>query len=108
MPAAVLQGALFSSDRPGYTNYGGIGQIIGHELAHSFDNTVGQQFDLNGNVVDWWMPETKLKLLNKTQCIIDQYGRFIEPNINVNVSKINLFGGFNPILTEIHFRSMVN
>ena len=29
-----------------------------------------------GNLVDWWEPESKKKYLEKTQCIIEQYGNY--------------------------------
>ena len=32
--------------------------------------------DDEGNLVDWWQPETKEKYLERTQCIIDQYGNY--------------------------------
>lgn len=59
-------------------NYGAIGQIIGHEITHGFDDQ-GRQFDAEGNLKDWWMANTKEKFLNKTQCIIKQYGDFVDP-----------------------------
>lgn len=66
-------------------NYGAIGQIIGHEITHGFDD-LGRQFDKNGNLVDWWKSETKDRFLNKTNCIIKQYSNFVDPKLNMNVS----------------------
>lgn len=59
------------------------GNVVG------FDD-LGRQFDMNGNLHDWWDPETKLKFLNRTQCIIDQYGNFTEPKLKINVSNCRL------------------
>ena len=56
-PAGILQGVFFSSERPRYINYGAIGWTIGHEITHGFDD-LGRQFDKDGNLVDWWQPQT--------------------------------------------------
>jgi len=60
-------------------NYGAIGWVIGHEITHGFDDQ-GRQFDQDGNLIDWWHPETKTRYLNKAQCIIQQYGNYTIPN----------------------------
>lgn len=75
VPAGILQGDFFSNDRPRYMNYGAIGWIIGHEITHAFDDK-GRQFDGDGNLVEWWKPETKEKFIKKIECIIKQYGNY--------------------------------
>ena len=59
-PAGILQGTFFSSERPHYMNYGAIGWVIGHEITHGFDDH-GKQYDQDGNLVEWWLQETKDK-----------------------------------------------
>lgn len=105
-PAGILQGRFLSEHRPNYMNYGAIGQIIGHEITHGellfmcihqckkndlncvffigFDD-LGRQFDSFGNLKDWWMPSTKAQFLNRTKCIIEQYGNFTEPKLKMKV-----------------------
>jgi len=91
-PAGILQGIFFSSDRPKYMNYGAIGWVIGHEITHGFDDQ-GRQFDEQGNLVDWWHPETKKRYLKKAQCIISQYGNYtIKALDNMQLNGINTQG----------------
>ncbi|XP_066258701.1 neprilysin-2 isoform X4 [Euwallacea similis] len=90
-PAGILQGVFFNADRPRYMNYGAIGFVIGHEITHGFDDQ-GRQFDKNGNLVDWWQEETKKAFVEKAQCIIDQYGNYSVPELNLNLNGINTQG----------------
>ncbi|CAH1130598.1 unnamed protein product [Ceutorhynchus assimilis] len=90
-PAGILQGVFFSADRPRYMNYGAIGFVIGHEITHGFDDQ-GRQFDKDGNLVDWWQPETKSAFVEKAQCIIDQYGNYSVPELNLNLNGVNTQG----------------
>lgn len=66
-------------------NYASIGSIIGHEITHGFDDQ-GRQYDLDGNLADWWEPQTQQQFLEKAQCIIDQYGNFSDARTNLNVT----------------------
>ncbi|XP_023345566.1 neprilysin-2 [Eurytemora carolleeae] len=91
-PAGILQGIFFSAERPRYMNYGAIGWVIGHEITHGFDDQ-GRQFDLDGNLVDWWHPETKSSYLKKAECIIEQYGNYTIPDLdNLAVNGLNTQG----------------
>lgn len=85
-PAGILQGQFFRADRPRYMNYGAIGFVIGHEITHGFDDQ-GRQFDKQGNLVDWWKPDTKTAYLKKAKCIVEQYGNYTEPMTNLKVSR---------------------
>lgn len=70
-------------------NYGAIGFVIGHEITHGFDDQ-GRQFDKDGNLVDWWAPDTQTAFVKKAQCIIDQYGNYTVPEVGLNVSIFTL------------------
>lgn len=84
IPAAILQEPFFFADRPAYMNYGAIGQVIGHEITHGFDNA-GHQFDANGNVADWLKPVAKRTFASNAQCIVDQYGNYRNTELNRTV-----------------------
>lgn len=65
-------------------NYGAIGFVIGHEITHGFDDQ-GRQFDKDGNLVDWWAPQTKENYLERAECIIHQYGNYTVEDVGLNV-----------------------
>merc|ERR1712088_1268738 len=87
-PAGILDGVFFQEDRPLYMNYGAIGFVVGHEITHGFDDQ-GSQKDGDGNLVDWWEPESKKRYLEKAQCIIDQYGNY---TVEVDGETLNVNG----------------
>ena len=87
----TTQGIFFSNDRPKYMNYGAIGWVIGHEITHGFDNQ-GRQFDMEGNLVDWWEPSTKASYLRKASCIIEQYGSYKIERLGLSLNGINTQG----------------
>eukprot|EP00088_Acartia_fossae_P063834 TRINITY_DN7820_c0_g1_i2.p1 TRINITY_DN7820_c0_g1~~TRINITY_DN7820_c0_g1_i2.p1 ORF type:complete len:771 (+),score=167.12 TRINITY_DN7820_c0_g1_i2:291-2315(+) len=87
-PAGILDGLFFQADRPSYMNYGAIGMVVGHEITHGFDDQ-GSQRDGEGNLRDWWESDTKNNYLEKTKCIIEQYGNF---TVEVDGETLNLNG----------------
>ncbi|XP_022169537.1 neprilysin-11-like [Myzus persicae] len=91
LPAGILQGVFFSSDRPRYMNYGAIGFVIGHEITHGFDDQ-GRKYDKHGNLVDWWANETKKRFLEKVLCIIKQYGNYTADEVGLKLNGINTQG----------------
>lgn len=86
-PAGILQGHFFNAQRPKYMNYGAIGFVIGHEITHGFDDQ-GRQFDVDGNLVDWWHENTQKAYLEKAKCIIEQYGNFTDQLTGLKVKRI--------------------
>merc|ERR1711971_680364 len=87
-PAGILDGVFFQEDRPLYMNYGAIGFVVGHGITHGFDDQ-GSQKDGEGNLVDWWEPETKTRYLEKARCIIEQYGNY---TVEVEGETLNVNG----------------
>ncbi|XP_043651287.1 neprilysin-2 isoform X1 [Drosophila teissieri] len=90
-PAGILQGHFFNAQRPKYMNFGAIGYVIGHEITHGFDDQ-GRQFDVKGNLRDWWHPDTQKAYLAKAKCIIEQYGNYTEMATGLNLNGINTQG----------------
>ena len=75
-PAGILQPPFYYKNVDEAANYGAIGAVVGHELTHGFDDQ-GRQFDGEGNLRDWWKPEDKQKFLERTGCVVDEYGNFV-------------------------------
>ncbi len=75
MPAGILQPPFFGKDRGIAANMGGIGMVMGHELTHGFDDQ-GAQFDLDGNLKNWWQDADKKQFDAKGTCVADQYSTF--------------------------------
>lgn len=84
-PSGILQHPFFNADNPWYSNYAGVGFIVGHEMTHGFDDQ-GRQFDKNGHFLDWWQPETKKKFLENARCIIKQYSNYTVEELGLKVS----------------------
>ena len=55
----------------------------------------GRQFDINGNLNQWWNTSIITKFKEKTQCFIDQYSQFVVPEagLNVRISLYTIFMG---------------
>lgn len=87
IPAGILRGRLYSLDRPRYLNFGGIGQILGHEIMHGFGE-YGSNFLFKGNYFRWWQTNTPTKFQEKIKCLIDQYGNFTVPSLNISVRSV--------------------
>ena len=58
-------------------------------MTHGFDDE-GRQYDKNGDLVDWWQPETKNKYLEKTDCIVTEYGNYTAEEVGLKVRIIIL------------------
>ncbi len=75
LPAGILQSPFFGAERGIAANMGGIGFVMGHELTHGFDDQ-GAQFDLDGNLKNWWQDADKKQFDAKGTCVADQYTTF--------------------------------
>jgi predicted metalloendopeptidase len=76
LPAGQLQPPFFGALFHPAVNFGSTGGgTIGHEMTHGFDDQ-GSQFDLDGNLKDWWSKATKDKFAVATKCVVDQYAQY--------------------------------
>lgn len=83
-PAGILQFPFFAPEADDAINYGGIGAVIGHEMAHGFDDS-GAQYDKDGNLRNWWTAEDKAKFEAKTKALGEQFDAYtVLDTIHVN------------------------
>ena len=71
-PAAILQPPFYNPNADDAVNYGAIGVVIAHEMTHGFDDQ-GSQFDLYGNMNDWWTKEDRAAFEAKTNILVEQF-----------------------------------
>jgi len=72
-PAGILQPPFYDNKMDDAVNMGAIGAVIGHELTHGFDDQ-GRQFDLDGNLKDWWSDKDAQEFERRADCFVKQYG----------------------------------
>ncbi len=71
-PAGILQPPFFDMNADDAANYGAIGVVIGHEMTHGFDDQ-GRNYDLKGNLTDWWTEEDAKAFTDRAQLIVNHF-----------------------------------
>jgi predicted metalloendopeptidase len=74
VPAGVLQPPIFTDDADDAINYGALGAIVGHEIAHGLDD-IGRQFDGRSAVRNWWTEKDQQAFLEIAAAIHAQAGQ---------------------------------
>ncbi len=83
-PAGMLQPPYFDPRRPDVMDYGAIGQVIGHEISHSFDDQ-GALFDASGRLRNWWTPADLERFHAASGRLVQQYNSYHPfPDLAVN------------------------
>ncbi|XP_016950026.1 neprilysin-1 [Drosophila biarmipes] len=74
LPTSFMQHRYLWDDvYPAALKYGTLGFILGHEMAHAFDD-VSRLFDSRGNLNDTWSRQTKLSFELNKKCLAEQFG----------------------------------
>lgn len=71
-PAGILQPPFFDRAATDAVNFGAMGMVVGHEITHGFDDE-GRQFDVDGNLKDWWSAPSGKAFEEKALCVKEQY-----------------------------------
>ncbi|XP_055543681.1 uncharacterized protein LOC129729211 [Wyeomyia smithii] len=74
IPIAIIQYPFYHLGLEAL-NYGALGEVLGHELTHGFDNS-GRHYDKNGNMKRWWSNHTIQEYDDRADCFVDQYSSF--------------------------------
>lgn len=82
-PAAKFQPPFFDPLADDATNYGALGATLGHEIVHAFDDE-GRQYDAEGNLRDWWLPEDAIRFDERANRLVAQFDAYRINNQAVN------------------------
>ncbi len=74
VPAGILAPPFYDQSAEYEENLGGIGTVIAHEISHAFD-TVGVQFDENGNLIPRKSAQNFISLSTINRKIIEEYSK---------------------------------
>jgi predicted metalloendopeptidase len=74
-PAGYLQPPFFDPKSDDPVNYGAIGTSIGHEMTHGYDDS-GRKYDGDGNLVDWWSPESTERFKARSGGVVKQFAAY--------------------------------
>lgn len=72
VPVAALIQPYLHNNLPEYISYGMIGMVFSHGILHAFD-LIGTEYDENGSKIAWMLPDTKLRLQARLECIVKQH-----------------------------------
>ncbi|XP_029721735.2 endothelin-converting enzyme 1 [Aedes albopictus] len=77
IPVAIIQYPFYYLGLDAL-NYGALGEVLGHELTHGFDNA-GRHYDKFGNEKRWWSNHTLQEYDKRAQCLEEQYSSYYVP-----------------------------
>ena len=73
---AIMHAPYFDEDADYYTNLGGLGMVVAHEMGHAFDSNC-INYDADGNYnPDWIGKEDREELNNRMDRMIEYYSSF--------------------------------
>jgi putative endopeptidase len=75
-PAGILQPPFFNKEASDAVNFGSMGMVVGHEITHGFDDE-GRQFDVDGNLKDWWTEGSGKAFEQRVSCVEKQYDAYV-------------------------------
>lgn len=82
--ASLMQSPKFDSTASLATSYGAIGAIVGHDVTH-FVDTLGAEYEVDGQMRRWWTPEDMTHYEASTAALINQYSSYRPlPDLAVN------------------------
>ncbi|XP_064537301.1 membrane metallo-endopeptidase-like 1 [Drosophila montana] len=79
----MSQWPLYHVQLPAVLKFAGIGNIVGHEMAHGFDSYC-YQFNYDGKKMNWWSAGSLRNFKARYRCLESQYNKYILLGVATN------------------------
>jgi putative endopeptidase len=82
--ASLMQPPKFDPTASDAASYGAIGAIVGHDVTH-FVDTLGAEYEVDGQMRRWWTPEDVSRFQTSTEALVNQFSSYQPlPDLTVN------------------------
>ncbi|XP_014086338.2 endothelin-converting enzyme 1 [Bactrocera oleae] len=79
----ISQTPFYHLKYPASIKFSGIGNIIGHEMAHGFDSYC-YQYNYDGKKLNWWTEASLRNFKERYRCLESQYNKYIFHGVLTN------------------------
>ncbi|CAD6998360.1 unnamed protein product [Ceratitis capitata] len=103
----ISQAPFYHYKYPPSIKFSGIGNIIGHEMAHGFDSYC-YQFNYDGKKMNWWTEASLRNFKERYRCMESQYNKYIFHGVLTNGTLTSGDNIADNVGTRISYQAYLN
>ncbi|XP_054083220.1 endothelin-converting enzyme 1 [Zeugodacus cucurbitae] len=103
----ISQAPFYHLKYPASIKFSGIGNIIGHEMAHGFDSYC-YQYNYDGKKLNWWTEASLRNFKERYRCLESQYNKYVFHGVLTNGTLTSGDNIADNVGTRISYQAYLN